>query len=190
MREYARIGSWGRSIRIARLLESRGEQGLAKNIHPPAHREAFQRAGARHQIDPLLLASLTRRESLFEERARSPVGAYGLMQLMPATAAATAGRRVTREELAVAATNIDLGARYLRQLLDKYDGRIIPTLAAYNGGPAAVARWQAANGSRPGDEFVELITYRETRRYVKAVLKNYRIYRALYGGGAPNPKLY
>lgn len=190
MQEYARIGAWGRSIRIARLLESRGETDLARNIHPLAHRQDFVDAGARHRVDPLLLASLSRRESLFEERARSPVGAFGLMQLMPATAAATAGREVSREELAVATTNIDLGARYLRQLLDKYDDRIIPALAAYNGGPAAVARWQAASGTRPGDEFVERITYRETRRYVKAVLENYQIYRALYGGGVPNPKLY
>ncbi|MFP6663497.1 MAG: transglycosylase SLT domain-containing protein [Deltaproteobacteria bacterium] len=190
LQEYAQIGAWGRSIRIARLLESRGEKGLARSIHPWAHRGAFERAGAHHRIDPLLLASLSRRESLFEERARSPVGAFGLMQLMPATAAATAGRAVSREELAVATTNIDLGARYLRQLLDKYQGRIIPALAAYNGGPAAVARWQASYGMRPGDEFVERITYRETRRYVKAVLENYRIYRALYGATVPNPRLY
>lgn len=190
MEAYAQIGAWGRSIRIARAREARGEKGLATAIHPQAHAEEFTRAGKRYGLDPLLLASLSRRESLFEERARSPVGAFGLMQLMPATAKELAGRPVTTEELAVARTNVDLGSRYLAQLLRKYDGRLIPALAAYNGGPKAVARWETRSGDRSGDEYVELISYRETRKYVKAVLENYRIYRQLYGSNAPPPRLY
>lgn len=190
MQAYADIGAWGRSIRIARAREAKGETGLAKAIHPNAHALEFARAGKRYGVDPLLLASLSRRESLFEERARSPVGAYGLMQLMPATARQLAGRPITSEELAVGRTNIDLGTRYLSQLLTKYQGRVIPALAAYNGGPKAVARWEERNGQRPGDEFVELISYRETRKYVKAVLENYRIYRSLYGSQYPPLKLY
>lgn len=188
--EYARIGAWGRSIRIARTLEARGTTGLETRIHPLAHAEHFRRAGERHGVDPLLLASLSRRESLFEERARSPVGAFGLMQLMPKTARVTAGRQISEEELGDASTNIEIGTRYLRQLLDEYDGRLVPALAAYNGGPVAVARWEKTNGNRPGDEFVELITYRETRRYVKAVLENYRIYRRLYGNSDAATRLY
>ncbi len=190
MGAYAEIGAWGRSIRIARAREARGETGLATAIHPQAHAEEFARAGKRYNLDPLLLASLSRRESLFEERARSPVGAFGLMQLMPATAKELAGRPVTTDELAIARTNVDLGSRYLAQLLKKYDGRLIPALAAYNGGPKAVARWETRSGDRSGDEYVELISYRETRKYVKAVLENYRIYRQLYGSNAPPPRLY
>ena len=190
MQAYANIGAWGRSIRIARAREARGELGLATAIHPRAHAAEFADAGKRYGLDPLLLASLSRRESLFEERARSPVGAYGLMQLMPATARELAGRPVPSEELAIAQTNVDLGARYLAQLLKKYDGRLIPALAAYNGGPKAVARWEKRSGHRTGDEFVELISYRETRKYVKAVLENYRIYWNLYGSTAPPPRLY
>ena len=190
MEAYAEIGAWGRSIRIARAREARGETGLATAIHPQAHAEEFARAGQRYGLDPLLLASLSRRESLFEERARSPVGAFGLMQLMPATAKELAGRPVTTDELAVAQTNVDLGSRYLAQLLKKYNGRLIPALAAYNGGPKAVARWETRSGDRSGDEYVELISYRETRKYVKAVLENYRIYRQLYGSNAPPPRLY
>jgi soluble lytic murein transglycosylase len=190
MQAYADVGAWGRSIRIARAREARGEKGLARAIHPKAHAQEFARAGKRYGVDPLLLASLSRRESLFEERARSPVGAYGLMQLMPATARQLAGRPMPTSELAIPDTNIDLGARYLAQLLKKYQGRLIPALAAYNGGPKAVARWETSNGTRSGDEYVELITYRETRKYVKAVLENYRIYRTLYGSTYPPPRLY
>ena len=79
--------------------------------------------------------------------------------------------------------------RYPRQMLDRFDGRAILAIAAYNAGPQAVDRWLALSGERPGDEFVERISYRETRDYVKAVLRNYRAYRALYGRGPP-PRLW
>ena len=69
---------------------------------------------------------------------------------------------------------------FLRQLLDRYNGSRVKALAAYNAGPDAVAKWERRYGGRDADEFVELITYRETRDYVKAVLRNYRIYRLLY----------
>jgi soluble lytic murein transglycosylase len=113
------------------------------------------------------------------------------MQLMPSTAANVAGAPVDEASLTMPAHNIDLGARYLRTLIDRYDGRVIPAIAAYNAGPDAVSRWQARAGERPGDEFVELISFRETRQYVKTVLRNYRAYRMLSGAtGAPAPDLY
>src|SRR6185295_15029193 len=84
-------------------------------------------------------------------------------------------------ELASPARNIQLGTRYLRRLLDHYDGDLVKALAAYNAGEDAVAKWQERSGAREPDEFVEEISFRETRKYVKAVLENYRRYRRLYG---------
>ena len=87
---------------------------------------------------------------------------------MPATAKQLAGRHVPTQELALAEVNIDLGARYLAELLQEYEGRLVLALAAYNAGPKAVARWQKKNGAATGDEFVELISYRENPQVRKS----------------------
>ena len=63
-------------------------------------------------------------------------------------------------------------------------------IAAYNAGPEAAERWRARRPDGPGDEAVESITYRETREYVKAVLRNYRAYHLRYGDALPRPRLY
>jgi len=111
----------------------------------------------------------------------SPAAAYGLMQLLAPTASRVAGRPVDATTLFDPTTNITLGTRYLRQLLDRFDGNLAKALAAYNGGEDAVAKWERRAPGVPTDEFVETISYRETRHYVKTVLGNYRRYRRLYG---------
>jgi len=136
--------------------------------------------------DPLLVVALMRQESLFDPDARSPAGARGLMQLLPSTA-----ERIAREigrpsvgDLYEPQTNVTLGVAYLDRLARRYDGDWVKTIAAYNGGENAVAKWESRFGDLEPDEFVESITYRETRDYVKKVLGNYRRYREQYG--APN----
>ena len=124
--------------------------------------------------------SVAWRESLFDRTATSRAGARGLMQLMPKTAAQLAGSPVSEAEISSAGRNVRLGARYLADLLERYDGRIVPALAAYNAGPKNAAKWLARSEGWEGDEFVERISFRETREYVKAVLRNYRAYRQLY----------
>ena len=71
------------------------------------------------------------------------------------------------------------------ELLRRYDGNVFKTLAAYNGGEEAVAKWERRFPSVEGDEFVESITYRETRDYVKKVLSHYRRYQQLYSPSEP-----
>jgi soluble lytic murein transglycosylase len=136
------------------------------------------------QVDPYLIAGIIREESLYNSQALSPVGAIGLMQLMPATAQRIANRiglpSIEREDLFSGEFNIQLGVQYVRQLLGENDGIVIRVIAAYNAGPNAVKRWVNKNGHREADEFVELISYKETRRYVKRVLTSYHVYRDLY----------
>lgn len=113
---------------------------------------AFDHSGAVVGLSPELLEAVAWAESRFNPDARSPKGAQGVMQLMPGTAA----------ELGVDPTvpqdNIRGGARYLRQMLETFDGDLELALAAYNAGPGAVRR----HGGVP--------PYPETRRYVAAVL--------------------
>ena len=138
-------------------------------------------------VDPFLVAGLIREESLYSARVVSPVGAIGLMQLMPATAKKVARQLGLHNSdydpqgLYEPEQNIQLGTYYLGQLLNEFQGNIIYSVAAYNAGPQAVKRWIAQNGQREPDEFVELIGYRETRGYVKRVVGSYRIYRTLFG---------
>lgn len=116
-------------------------------------------AARRHGLDSLLVASLVEAESSFLPRAVSPQGAVGLMQVMPAT-----GQQLGRDgapDLGDPMVNLDLGARYLRELLADYDGNLELALAAYNAGPAAVDRY---GGVPP---------YRETRAYLTRVLSRY-----------------
>jgi soluble lytic murein transglycosylase len=106
------------------------------------------------------------------------------MQLLPRTArdlSADLGRPPPdRAGLRDPATSIQLGTLLLRRLLDRYDGSRVKALGAYNAGEDAVAKWERRYPDRPEDEFVELISFRETRDYVKAVLRHYQTYRIVY----------
>ena len=106
---------------------------------PPDLVPLVQSASLRHQLDPGLVAALMFVESRYRSDARSPQGALGLMQLMPATAARYGVRSAA--DLLDPRINIDVGVRHLRMLHDRYDGRIPLMLAAYNAGEGAVQRY-------------------------------------------------
>jgi soluble lytic murein transglycosylase-like protein len=110
-------------------------------------------AAARYGIDPGLLRGLVRQESGFDPRAHSAAGAMGLTQLMPATAAS-----LGVSDPYDPAQSLDGGARYLRQMLDRFGNDPAKALAAYNAGPGAVARF---GGVPP---------YAETQNYVRNIL--------------------
>jgi soluble lytic murein transglycosylase len=153
---------------------------------PMGYQRIIQLFAPKH-VDPFLVAGLIREESLYNARVVSPVGAIGLMQLMPETAKKV-GRQLglqasdsNRKGLDEPNRNIQLGTFYLGQLLEEFQNNIVYSVAAYNAGPQAVKRWIGQNGHRDPDEFIELIGYRETRGYVKRVIGSYRIYRTLFG---------
>lgn len=147
---------------------------------PLHHDDTIRRESARNGLDPAWVAAQTRAESMFDPGARSPADARGLMQILPATGADVA-RRIGQpwggaDSLYQADTNIVLGTAYLGQLMDRYQRLPYQVIAAYNAGPAPVARWRDARGQMDPDLWIETMTYRETREYVARVLAFSAIY--------------
>ncbi len=128
--------------------------------------------------DPYLMISLIRQESAFNEHAHSPVGAMGLMQLMPGTARRM--ERISRNSLYDPNVNIRLGTRFFSRLSTRYGGEAELALAAYNAGPENVDTWQARYPVSNRLLFVDLIPFRETREYVASIARNYFWYKKLY----------
>jgi soluble lytic murein transglycosylase len=152
---------------------------------PLAYESAFERHGLSVQVPPTELMAIARRESAFYPGARSPVGARGLMQIMPATGkqvAAKIGTSHSSADLYEVEHNILLGSVYYRQLLDRYDGNRIFALAAYNAGPHRVDRWRnSPDDALTAEQWVATIPFKETRRYVQAVLEYNVVFQYLQG---------
>jgi soluble lytic murein transglycosylase len=183
---WQKIGGWDRAIRIAiREAACSIEKPIVRACYPLGYWTELRTEASRRNLDPHLIASLIRQESLFDAKAHSPANARGLMQLLPSTAERVARKSGLRygnaSELYRPEINLPLGSSYLAELLERYDGSTVSALAAYNAGEGAVAKWQQRYPGLEEDEFVESISYRETRNYVKKVLQNRRLYRTLYG---------
>jgi soluble lytic murein transglycosylase len=155
-------------------------------LMPLAFGDALVAGANKHRTDPLLLAAIVRQESRFEPSARSPVGAVGLSQIMPASARTIASelgyRNISEAELLKPAVNLEFGAYHLSRELDEYNGSIVPALAAYNAGGGVVNGWLSEYGRSDMDLFAARIPYNETSTYVHVVYENYGIYRQLYRG--------
>lgn len=159
------------------------------NIHmrfPVAHRWWFNFYADKHSIDPITLMSLARQESALDIEARSPVGARGIMQIMPSTAKYTAKKYKLSyqgsKELYQVGKNIEIGSHYLDGLLDQYDNNRIFALAAYNAGPNRVKTWrERTQGKLDAYAFIEAIPFKETRGYVQNILMFETYYRELLG---------
>jgi soluble lytic murein transglycosylase len=178
------------AIVAAARMERRGEldRNVAERIrYPRGYHGLVSAAARRERIDPWFLFALIRQESLFNPRATSVSDARGLMQLLPST-----GYRMARDDgradprrldLYDPQVNVELGAAYLAKLLAMFQGDQMKAAAAYNAGEHAVEKWLRLS---PGsdDEWVENITYRETREYVKRVIGGKREYQLLYGSDA------
>jgi soluble lytic murein transglycosylase len=160
---------------------------------PPAYRDEVVRWAPPAGVPIALLQALMREESALDPRVVSPAGAVGLTQLMIPTAQSVAQRlrlgRPSRGDLMNPPLNIRLGARYLGELIRRFEGQVPLALAAYNAGGGAVSRWLEARRGLAIDEFVEEIPVEETRGYVKRVLRSYAAYLALYGEGGASGAL-
>lgn len=150
-------------------------------LFPRPYWEMIEREAGREGIDPYLVAALIRQESRFERDAESSAGALGLTQLMPGTARRLARRRrLPPSRILEPEFNIQLGTRYLAQLLRRFDGSLEKAVAGYNAGGERVEEWASARNYREPAEFVESIPITQTREFVYTVLRNYRFYRDLY----------
>lgn len=127
-----------------------------------------------------------RKESVFKADAVSSADAIGLLQLLPSTAKLVAKRFQrpvpSREQLFDPAINVPLGALHLKELADKYEGRWIMALGAYNAGSRAAERWRPVDGPREADVWIENIPYNETRGYIQRILLHVAAYRWLATG--------
>ena len=144
------------------------------------YNEIKEAASKANTVAPLMLA-LTREESYFNPDAKSPVGALGLMQLMPFTAQDIAARRgIKSYSLLNPEQNILLGNYYYGFIRTQLNGQDVSAIAAYNGGVGAVNQWKASLNYHDTDSFVEQIPYPETQNYVKKVFRSYWNYVRLY----------
>ncbi|MBD3316047.1 MAG: transglycosylase SLT domain-containing protein, partial [Chitinivibrionales bacterium] len=151
-------------------------------LYPFAHAETVEKVAALNNISPAMIWAIMRQESIFDHKIVSPVGAIGLMQIMPYTGEEIArdlGESFVLDSLYHPATNVRYGGYYIKKLLDSFDGETFKALAGYNGGPHNVRRWFPRRDERCFDLLVEDVGYSETRNYVKKVLANYWTYQRL-----------
>jgi soluble lytic murein transglycosylase len=157
---------------------------ILRAYYPLDYQDTIVAAARANGLPPSLVAGIIRQESAFDPRATSPVGARGLMQLMPPTAKEMASRldvRSPRNGLYDPEYSIELGAAYVKQLLRMFDGNVELALAGYNGGPNRILRlWNEAGPSAELDDFVENLGLEESRDYVKRILVLADSYRQLY----------
>ena len=156
--------------------------GFAFPLH---YFDLSHRFGEEYGVSPHLVQAIMRQESGFRPTVRSHAGAMGLMKLMPGTARYTARtffetRSITNNQILDEETNVRLGTMYIRIHHAHAADQTALALAGYNAGPGAMRSWYERYGDREVDAWVESITYRETRGYVRKVFTSYLTYHGLY----------
>jgi soluble lytic murein transglycosylase len=186
------MGAPDQALRTALGLFRTGalrEQELYPYLYPHPFVDIVSKEATARGVEAPLVYSLMRQESLFDRYAVSPASAYGLMQLLLSTARRVAAAEpdlgaIGVQDLFDPEINIRLGTAYLAELSQRFSGDSVLMLAGYNAGEQAAERWKTKLAGLERDEFIEQISYRETRDYVKKVLRNQRNYRRLYGDEA------
>ena len=191
--DYERLGAYRLSLlAMARLLALSPAQlvedapiFLQKHVYPQRFSELIIPEAYANNLDPLLLFSLIRQESLFEEGARSTAAAQGLAQIVPATGQEVADRigyvGYTNDLVYRPYINVKFGAYYLDWVRQYLDGNLISAMVGYNAGPGRADQWRENAG--PDDAlFVEQLTIDEPRVYIQAIVTNFYHYTRLYGG--------
>jgi len=146
---------------------------------PTKSEETSRKDAEKSGIAPYLIMGLIHQESYFNPRAKSRVGATGLMQLMPATGKELAQKLHSSADLENPDVNIRLGTYHFRHLIDLFGGNPQLAVASYNAGQGNVLNWRRAAPHKPSDEFLESLPFPETRTYVKRVTILGATYRRL-----------
>ena len=201
-------GDWLGAVRIYQNLPKSFRmnlpRGVEKVLFPRAYDELVSTYAKKMDLDPQYINAIIRQESVFNPKAQSAVGARGLMQLMPGTArlelAAMRGDyvpadkhekmnrlRTDESQLSDPEVNVAVGVQHVHKLFLKYKHPVF-VLTSYNANPRATERWMEKIDSSDMILFIERIPYRETRSYVKLVMRNYFYYKRWYEGPtAPVP---
>jgi soluble lytic murein transglycosylase len=182
------LGSYNQALRIIRqYFQEALEKGTLTmpdhfwvQAYPLGMMDRITKHIGSDRLNPYLVASIIREESMYDPKAISMAGAVGLMQVMPETgrwvAAQLGLKGFEPDQLFDLDLNIKLGSWYLAHLFEQFKGNLVFTIAAYNAGPDAVTEWIQRGDFQDMDEFIEQIPYSETRLYVKKVLRSYYEY--------------
>lgn len=157
---------------------------------PQSYRDIYKRESELSGVSETFMYGITRQESMMNHKAISPVGARGLMQIMPSTAKMVSKKHslnyTTADELIEPEVNVRLGGKYLRDLLDTFSDNRVFVSAGYNAGPGRALRWQSKDGNkRDLITYVESIPFNETRGYVQHVIFYDYMYQYLQGVTSP-----
>lgn len=166
------------------FLIGRGKRQRLEREYPVAYAEEIAACAAEYELDPYLVLAIMRCESSFKTDAVSPVGAIGLMQIMPDTGAWIAHKLdldavYTEQMLYDPACNVRFGCWFLRFLTNRFDGELLHIIAAYNAGHGSVEKW-LADPAYSQNGILTTIPYPETERYVSKVQAALETYRSLY----------
>jgi len=194
-RAYAGSGLDHKAIPLAkRILTMARDAGagevpdeLVRIAYPLSFLPSALQALGTEDVDPLFILAMIREESTFLPEAVSPVGAMGLMQIMPTTGKVIArhsGRNNFQvDDLFEPGTSVSFGCHYILQQTKQFGSPEL-ALAAYNAGPDVVRQWMKRRDTSPMDQFIESIPYPETRVYVKNVLASWWVYERIWGSTA------
>ena len=159
---------------------------LLKIMYPKTYSEIVTIYEEEYGVEENLIYAVIKAESNFKINAVSNRGALGLMQLMEETASDVAKKanididfENIKEELLNPGNNINIGTKYLSQLLEKYKNKEV-ALAAYNAGIGTVDKWIEEVTIKEDGSDIEKIPYKETNNYVRKILRDYNIYEKLY----------
>nr|MBA3497607.1 transglycosylase SLT domain-containing protein [Gemmatimonadales bacterium] len=190
---FRRHGLAAQSIQLARRALALGAPADARTyrlLYPVVLEDALLAEAREHGLDAGLVAALIRQESMFNPAATSPVGARGLMQVMPELGgrlAQSLGYPLWDPVLLYQPdVSLQLGAFHLQELAARY-AQPVHVLAAYNAGASRVERWSHRVGVDDPEVFTERIPFAETRGYVRAIQRNREIYRSLYAWAGASP---
>lgn len=185
------IGAYQESIVAASYVIRNANVGtldappyIARMRYPAYYLDVALEVSERRGLDPLLVFSLIRHESLFDTYATAAAGEKGLTQVIPSTAEYIAGQIQWQDyqhsDLFRPYAGIEFGAFYLQEQLNRFGGNTVAALAGYNAGPGRADSWLQLSGGDP-DQFMTAISIDSTRTYVQRIYGYYNIYRALYG---------
>ena len=156
------------------------------SLFPFPYQDSILSKSEQVNLNPLLTISVMRKESTFDPEIDSPVGALGLMQVLPPTADWIAQQtEMTNYDLTKPEDNIRMGTWYLTHNHQRYEGNSLYAIASYNAGTGNVNQWLNRFDRQDPDQFVEQIPFKETKDYVEGVFGNYWNYLRLYSPDAP-----